>query len=177
MDNHSQCFRRVFCGSFFLEFEYNGFMNSGSEAETLIQIRPFSELSTEELYEILKARVDVFVVEQNCPYPELDGKDRSAVHFFRKAEDGTILSYLRLYEAGAGMIQIGRVLTRVRGKNYGRQLLHAAVEYAEQHWPDRTVMVEAQTYASGFYEKEGFRVCSEEFLEDGIPHVRMERAA
>ena len=140
-----------------------------------ITVKPFAQLSNEELYAILKARVNVFVVEQECPYPELDGKDQEAVHFFLPDEAGTVLAYLRVYENEAGAMQIGRVLTTVRGASYGRRLLHRAVAYLEETAPGKPVVLEAQTYAIGFYEKEGFVVSSEEFLEDGIPHVKMVR--
>ena len=140
-----------------------------------LKIKPFAQLSREELYAILKARVDVFVVEQQCPYPELDGKDLTAVHFFRQDDDGQVLAYLRVFENLDGDMQIGRVLTTVRGKSYGRTLLHAAVRYLEETAPQKQIVLESQTYAVGFYEKEGFAVCSDEFMEDGIPHVKMVR--
>lgn len=140
-----------------------------------IEIRRFNELDLRDLYEILRARVDVFVVEQNCLYPELDGIDYDAIHMFMKDESGTVISCLRIFENRNGELQIGRVLTRKRNAHLGQEILHAAVEYIDHIYPGRPIVLEAQTYAIGFYEKEGFRVISEEFLEDGIPHVKMQR--
>ena len=157
---------------FFTGVDYNRHMEDRE-----IRIRRFDELDQRDLYEILRARVDVFVVEQNCPYPELDGIDYDAIHLFRKDESGTVISCLRIFENRLGELQIGRVLTRKRNADLGREILHAAVEYIDDIYPNRPVVLEAQTYAIGFYEKEGFRVISEVFLEDGIPHVKMRRDA
>ncbi len=155
---------------FFFGLLYNEHMNCSE-----IQIRKFDQLKLKELYEILKARVDVFVVEQECTYPEIDGIDYYAVHFFQTDEKGTVISYLRIFENVHGEIQIGRVLTRIRKKSLGRKILHAAADYITKTYPHRTIVLEAQTYAIGFYAKEGFRVVSEVFLEDGIPHVKMQK--
>ena len=135
----------------------------------------FEELTVFELYEILKLRNEVFVVEQNCVYNDIDGIDPKAIHLWLE-EDGSLLSYLRVFPVTdqENTAQIGRVVSASRGKGYGRILLHEAVKTAEEILHAERLVLEAQTYAVGFYEKEGFAVCSDEFLEDGIPHVKME---
>ena len=144
-------------------------------------IKTFSGLTAAELYEILRTREAVFIVEQTCPYPEADGRDYDAVHYFYREPDGRVAAYLRLYpKAGEpGTIQVGRVVTAgtARGTGLGRRILHEGVRYAIEKMGAERLYLEAQTYAVGFYEKEGFSVCSGEFLEDGIPHVRMRREA
>ena len=144
-----------------------------------LYIKSFPELTTEELYEILRTREAVFIVEQRCPYPEADGKDYEAMHLYYRDDDGRVVAYLRLYEKKdePGTIQVGRVVTAVRGVGLGRRILHDGVTYAIDHMGARHLYLHSQVYAKGFYEKEGFAVCSEPFLEDEIPHVQMRRDA
>ena len=139
--------------------------------------KTFPELSAEELYEILRTREAVFIVEQNCPYPEADGKDYGAVHLFYRGEDGRVKAYLRVYPKSdePGTVQIGRVVTTERGVGLGQRILQDGVAYAVGRMGAESLYLEAQVYAVGFYEKEGFAVSSGEFLEDGIPHVQMRR--
>lgn len=142
-------------------------------------VKTFDKLSAAELYEILRLREAVFIVEQNCPYPEADGKDPEAVHLWYAGEDGRVAAYLRLYQKKdePGTVQVGRVVTlaAVRGTGLGRRLLHEGVGYAAREMGAERLYLEAQVYAVGFYRKEGFEVTSGEFLEDGIPHVQMRR--
>lgn len=133
----------------------------------------FSELSTAELYEILRARVNVFVVEQNCPYPELDGIDYNSLHVYYE-DNAKPLAYLRAYEMAPGVVRMGRVLTVERGTGLGGKLLKEGIREIREKFSPERIYIEAQSYAIGFYQREGFVVCSEEFLEDGIPHVKME---
>ena len=144
-------------------------------------IKTFPELTSAELYEILRTREAVFIVEQDCPYPEADGRDYDAVHYFFLENDGRVKAYLRLFPKPdePGTIQVGRMVTAgsVRGTGLGRRLLHEGVQYAIEKMGAERLYLEAQVYATGFYQKEGFAVCSGEFLEDGIPHVRMRREA
>jgi ElaA protein len=142
-------------------------------------IKHFDELTPRELYEILRTREAVFIVEQNCPYPEADGQDPEAVHLWTATPEGRVNAYLRLYPKAdePGTVRIGRVVTTERGIGLGRQILHEGICYAVARMGARELYLEAQVYAIGFYRKEGFEVCSEEFLEDGIPHVRMRRKA
>lgn len=136
----------------------------------------FEELTLEELYEILRLRVDVFVVEQHCPYPELDGKDQQALHVFAK-EDGILQAYLRVLQPGVSFPEasLGRVISRKRRQGLGTQLLEQGLQAAEEWLGKVPIRIEAQTYAKGLYEKFGFRQISGEFLEDGIPHIQMLR--
>jgi len=138
-------------------------------------IKSFNELTTSELFEILRVRCAVFIVEQNCPYQDIDEIDRRALHvFLRDGEE--IAAYLRIFEKDAQRVQIGRVLTTRRGKGYGAAVMRAGLDALQSYFTQPEIYLEAQTYAVGFYEKFGFSVCSDEFLEDGIPHVEMTRA-
>lgn len=139
------------------------------------QCRSFQELTVDELYEILKARCDVFIVEQNCPYPDIDGLDRESLHLFARLPDGSVTACLRLFPriGEPGVAQMGRVLTTRRGEGLGRELLRRGINAAFADPDCREIYLEAQTYAAPFYAREGFRICSEEFTEDGIPHVGM----
>ncbi len=140
-------------------------------------VKHFNELTTHELYEILKTRSEIFVVEQDCVYQDLDDNDQDAMHVFCWNEDGRVAACLRVFmrDAAAGVAQIGRVVTLVHGKGLGGEILHKAVEIAIDHYSANKIYLEAQQYAIGYYQKEGFEVVSEPFLEDGIPHVKMER--
>ena len=136
--------------------------------------KTFKELTTEELYEILRVRAEVFVVEQNCVYQDLDEKDQESLHLFYEVS-GRIQAYLRIFMKNPDekLVQIGRVLTTARGIGLGGRILQDGLREAKRHFKAREVYIEAQCYATGYYEKAGFRVTSDEFLEDGIPHVEM----
>ena len=139
-----------------------------------LHIKRFGELTAAELYRLLKLRVDVFVVEQNCPYPELDDLDQGALHLWLEDERG-ILAYLRVLDRGAESeyVSIGRVVARERRRGLGTRILRAGLRAARERFGAEAVYLEAQTYAVGLYEKQGFRIISDEFLLDGIPHVKM----
>lgn len=134
----------------------------------------FSELTTQELYELLRVRSDVFVVEQDCVYQDLDYDDQPALHLWLTEED-RIVALCRVCPAGTHMeeVSIGRVITTVRGKGYGRQIMLAGIEAAKEHFGAKRMDIEAQEYAKGFYEQVGFRQSSEPFILDGIPHIKM----
>ena len=137
------------------------------------QLKHWRELTRDELYDLLAARTAVFVVEQHCPYQEVDGLDRQAWHLFARDQAGRIRACLRVLEPEEGTARIGRVLTVDRGSGLGRALLERGIAAA---WAAgaRRICLEAQSYAQGFYEKLGFcRTPRPEFLEDGIPHVEM----
>lgn len=136
-----------------------------------IFVKTFEELDINELYEILKLRVDVFVVEQSCPYPEIDGNDKDAFHIFGK-EDGEIGAYARIYKED-GEIHLGRVIAKERRKGHGNLILNEAIKAAKKFYQAKQIHIEAQTYAISFYEKAGFVKTSEPFLLDGIRHVKM----
>lgn len=147
-----------------------------------LESKLFDELSTRELYEILRARSAVFVVEQSCPYQDIDGVDYRSLHVFYEQEDGQVAAYLRAFwkEPAEGLstdvVQMGRVLTVRRGEGLGGRILKDGIEQIRLKFNPKRIFIEAQCYARGFYEREGFAVCSEAFLEDGIPHVGMELA-
>ena len=139
-------------------------------------IKHFNELTNDELYDILKARVDVFVVEQKCPYPEIDGKDKNAYHIFLRDERG-ISAYLRVLDRGVSFSEpaLGRILTTRRGEGLGALIVREGIRFAEEKPGAEKLRIEAQIYARGFYEKLGFRQCSEPFMDDGIEHIEMIR--
>ena len=137
-------------------------------------IKRFEELRLDELYQLLKLRVDVFVVEQHCPYPDLDNRDQKALHMMLRDEEG-IEAYLRIMDRGAvsEYVTIGRVIAVKRRCGLASRLLQEAIKAAEDYFNADQIYLEAQVYARGLYEKQGFRQISEEFLEDGIPHIGM----
>lgn len=135
--------------------------------------KEFDKLTTTELYEILKARSAVFVVEQQCIYQDLDDLDYRSLHLFYR-DQTAVAAYLRAFYKEKDVVQIGRVLTVKHGAGLGGRILHEGLKQVREKLPCRKIYIEAQSYAIGFYEREGFRVTSEEFLEDGIPHVQME---
>lgn len=145
-----------------------------------------ADLTPDQLYRVLKLRVDVFVVEQNCPYPELDGRDLEpgARHLWLEADGPPsaepaigapqALAYLRLLEEPGGGFRIGRVCTAraARGRGYSRRLMEAALVEVGR----ADCVLDAQTYVADFYASFGFEPQGAEFIEDGIPHVRMRRS-
>ena len=137
-------------------------------------VKHYSDLTADELYDILHVRVLVFVVEQKCPYEEVDGRDRQAYHVFLRDETG-IKAYLRVLDRGVSFeeVSIGRVLTTERRRSYGHKILDAGIAAAREKYGAETVRIEAQTYARKLYEDHGFRQDGEEFLEDDIPHIPM----
>lgn len=135
-------------------------------------IKPFDKLTTQELFHIYKLRVDVFVVEQQCPYHEIDDIDLISYHIYLQNDNSFILAYCRLYKQ-ENTFHIGRVIATVRRKGYGTQIMKAAIEFAEKTLHADSIIIEAQTYAKNFYEKLGFVQTSEPFEEDGIPHIQM----
>ena len=136
----------------------------------------FNDLTAKELYEILRLRVDVFVVEQKCSYSEVDGKDLDAWHLWFEDEDG-FAGYLRLLAPGVSFKEasIGRVIAKKRRCGIGSKLMQAGIEKMKEIYGDTDIRIEAQVYAREFYEKAGFVKVSEEFLDDGIPHIEMLR--
>lgn len=137
--------------------------------------KTFDELTNRELYEILRAREAVFVVEQHCPYYDIDGLDYPSLHMFYKDDDGAVQACLRIFEKvdEPGTMQIGRVVTVARGVGLGGKILHRTVQWVRDNTEAKGIYLEAQQYAIGYYGKEGFKVTSDPFLEDGIPHVQM----
>ncbi|WP_064691705.1 GNAT family N-acetyltransferase [Rhizobium aegyptiacum] len=143
-----------------------------------VDLRTFDELSARELYDLLRVRVDVFVVEQNCPYPELDGKDIDALHL-RLLEGTQLLGAVRIlkpYEP-QDPSKIGRVVVSPahRGKRLGNALMREAITACERLHPENPIALSAQAHLRRFYESFGFVGTAQEYLEDGIPHIDMIR--
>ena len=138
-------------------------------------IKNFYDLTLDELVKIYQLRVAVFVVEQNCAYQEIDDLDKYCVHICFW-EDGKLQAYFRVIPQGvlSDNVHIGRVISIKRRCGLGTQLLNAGIEYAKDVFKAEKIIVEAQVYARKLYEKCGFVQVSEEFLEDGIPHINME---
>jgi len=140
------------------------------------KLKTFDQLTTTEMYNLLSLRTAVFVVEQNCPYQELDGKDQVAQHLWLENEAGEVVALCRLLPQGFSFAEasIGRELVNpaYRGENWGRALVKAALEVLQQAGED-AVTIEAQYYLRDFYRGFGFVENSEPFDEDGIKHVNM----
>lgn len=140
-------------------------------------IKTFQELTPGELYSYLQLRVNTFIVEQTCPYPELDGYDTDSLHL-AYIENGELLSYARILPPGIkyGRTSIGRVIVhqKARGRGLAKQLMQVSIEAIEERWPGE-IQLQAQTYLRNFYGSFGFKEVSEEYDEDGIPHVDMVR--
>ena len=137
-------------------------------------VKKFNELTVEELYEILRLRAQVFVVEQNCAYQDLDEIDKEAYHLYLK-DGGEILAYLRVIDKGKRLdeVSIGRVISLRRHQGLGSALMAEGVKVAREKFGAKVIKIGAQLYAKPFYEGCGFRQISEEYLEDGIPHIYM----
>ncbi|MCR1975207.1 GNAT family N-acetyltransferase [Clostridium sporogenes] len=140
------------------------------------KIKKFNELTVEEIYEILKIRNEVFIVEQECPYEDCDGKDKNAYHLFYM-EEGKVISYLRILEKGLSYdeISIGRVLVNkdYRGKGLARKSILQAIYFIRNDLKENSIRISAQHYLMDFYKSFGFEPVSEVYLEDNILHIEM----
>tara|TARA_R110000772_G_C13158657_1_gene425748 strand:- start:155 stop:595 length:441 start_codon:yes stop_codon:yes gene_type:complete len=144
-----------------------------------IVVKYFEELNTKELYELLQLRSEVFVVEQDCVYLDVDGKDERALHIMGW-EDEMLVAYARCFKAGDYFDEasIGRVLVRenYRKLNYGHQITDAAIQAIKSKYKANTIKISAQVYLVMFYESHGFKTIGDRYMEDGIPHIAMVRA-
>ena len=140
------------------------------------KIKRFEELTTTELYEILRVRAEVFVVEQTCIYQDLDEKDKRAYHLYCE-ENGKVKAYLRILDKGVSYseISIGRVLTTEnnRRKGLAREMMEKAIDFIGKELGENQIRISGQLYLQVFYESLGFQTVSEMYLEDDIPHVEM----
>ncbi|MDF1694747.1 MAG: GNAT family N-acetyltransferase [Saprospiraceae bacterium] len=141
---------------------------------------PFYKLTLDQLYEILKLRQEVFVVEQNCPYLDTDDKDQVSYHILGKDDHGVLQAYTRIVPPGVsyeGYSSIGRVITSeaIRGKKMGNPLMQFSIDHCEKQWPQHAIKLSAQTYITKFYANLGFKTVGQEYLEDDIPHIAMIR--
>jgi len=139
-------------------------------------LKAFDELSTKELYAILKERTNVFVVEQNCPYLEVDGKDEASYHLFKEV-NGDIAAYLRILPPGVSYTEssIGRVLVKkeYRGQGLAYEMMQKGIDFIHNELQHRDIKIQAQDYLRAFYGSFGFKAVSDVYLEDNIPHIDM----
>ncbi len=142
------------------------------------KIKRFNEFSLQELYQTLQLRSEVFVVEQNCVYQDIDGKDEKALHLLGIYE-GNIVAYARLFAPGYYFEEsaIGRVVIndKYRDRKWGHGLIEAAITGIKEHYNTNAITISAQLYLKKFYESHGFVQVGEGYLEDDIPHIRMKR--
>lgn len=152
-----------------------GLTKAGEGSAVELNVKTFGQLSGREVYEILKARSAVFMMEQRIYYLDMDDTDYDSLHLFYE-EGGRVTAYLRAYrvEGDGEAVHIGRVLTVDHGRGLGGKFLTAAIAALRERTGCRYIRLDAQVPVVGFYEKYGFRVTSGEFLEAGIPHVKME---
>lgn len=150
-----------------------------SNQNRAVIIKTFEQLNKAELYEIIQLRIAVFIIEQDCPYQDLDGMDDQGLHMWIE-EAGEIVSYLRINPAGTRFTEpsLGRIVTQMtyRNKGLGEILINKAIEEVCKDKPT-AIRISAQSYLENYYEKFGFIKCSEEYLEDNIPHIEMLRDA
>ncbi len=141
-----------------------------------IEVKEFNELRLEELYEIFRLRSEVFVVEQECIYNDIDGKDLDSVHIMIK-DEGRMQAYLRVIKQGVSYedCSIGRVLVakEARGKGLARRIVSEGIRHITKVWNEKRITIGAQEYLKGFYESLGFKGMSDVYMEDGIPHMDM----
>lgn len=140
-----------------------------------LKVKFFEELTAAELYEILKSRAEVFMLEQNIQCLDMDDIDYKSIHCFFQ-ENNRVTAYLRAYNKNdnTDIVHIGRVLTLRHGIGLGRELMIESIQAIKEKTPCQKICMDAQKHAVGFYEKLGFEVTSGEFLEEGIVHVAME---
>jgi ElaA protein len=142
------------------------------------QIKRFNELSTQELYELLQLRAEVFVVEQNCVYQDVDGKDQKALHVLGYFEDN-LAAYTRIFNKGDYFEEtsIGRVVTspKYRAMKFGHDLMQVSIDAVEENFNETAITISAQEHLEKFYNAHGFIKSSESYLEDDIPHIQMKR--
>ncbi|MDG2195073.1 MAG: GNAT family N-acetyltransferase [Polaribacter sp.] len=142
-------------------------------------VKTFTQLTTTELYEILQLRSEVFVVEQDCVYQDVDGKDQKALHVFG-FKNSKIVAYTRIFKPGDYFkkASIGRVVVakKERADGYGHELIKASIQAVQEKFTTLEIIISAQTYLKKFYETHGFIKVGEEYLEDGIPHIEMKKS-
>ena len=144
-----------------------------------VTVKPFEAFEIDELYDVLQLRSEVFVVEQDCVYQDMDGKDRKALHVIGRNEQGNVVAYTRVFNAGDYFekASIGRVVVAkdARAFGYGHDIIKASIDAIEEKYQKKTIKISAQTYLRKFYNAHGFTQIGEEYLEDGIPHIAMIR--
>ena len=136
----------------------------------------YQQLSKEKLYQIIRLRLEVFVLEQNCIYQDLDNKDQKAIHLVGE-EEGKVIAYTRLFKKGDYFenASIGRVIVKKesRKKDYGKIIMQKSIEELKNEYNEENIEISAQKYLIKFYDDLGFKKIGEEYLEDNIPHIKM----
>ncbi len=142
-----------------------------------LEIKSYEQLSLDEFHDIIALRIAVFVIEQDCPYQELDGKDKKSFHLIARNEENKIVGTARIIPSGISYpeISIGRVVTSSESRKLklGHTIMENALAFIDQKWKNEPVKLSAQTHLTHFYEKHGFQSTGKEYLEDGIPHTEM----
>lgn len=140
-----------------------------------IEVKTISDLTAQEFCQIAQERIKVFVVEQNCSYQEIDELDEAAYHLLLKDDQNNLVGYTRIINKNAKPITFGRVLVpkQYRSHQYGRLLVQATIEKAQELFPNQSIQIQAQAYLENFYHSFGFEPISDVYLEDGIPHLNM----
>ena len=141
-----------------------------------IKVKKFNELSIQELYSLLKLRSEIFVVEQDCVYQDLDGKDAKALHVIG-INNNEVVAYTRIFKPGDyfDIASIGRVAVHkdYRKFGYGKDIMQASINAVNEKFKEQQIKISAQTYLDKFYTELGFKAIGEGYLEDGIPHIQM----
>lgn len=141
-----------------------------------ISIKTYNELTLDELHDILQLRAEVFVVEQDCVYQDIDGKDRKALHIIGSINN-QIIAYTRCFEPGMYFVEaaIGRVVVSKpnRKDGYGHRIMEASIKAIQDRYKTTLIALSAQTYLESFYQTHSFTSVGESYLEDGIPHIKM----
>ncbi len=143
-------------------------------------VKTFDELTAVEMYEMLRLRSEVFVVEQDCVYQDIDNKDQKAYHVLGYKED-ILVAYSRIFDSGYyfDLPSIGRIVVKEdeRKFKYGHELVSHSIDYIQQNFTEKNILISAQTYLRKFYNSHGFQQQGEGYLEDGIPHIKMLRTS
>ena len=174
MQHNIEKYGFTYCGIIYLANGDERLAYQKLNDKPVLHQKSFQELTLDELYELLRVRSEVFVVEQDCVYQDLDNDDQKSIHLWLTIA-GKVVALARVCPAGTHMqeVSIGRVITTERGKGYGNQIMLHAIEAAKEHFGAKQIDIEAQEYARGFYEGVGFRQSSDTFILDGIPHIKM----
>ena len=140
-----------------------------------VEVKTLSEMTAQEWCRLAEERIKVFVVEQECPYQEIDEQDFQAHHLMLKDDQGHLVGYTRIMAKDSSHATFGRVLVlkQFRGHEYGRQLVQATVDETKRLFPNKTIQIQAQAYLKEFYASFGFKPISDVYLEDNIPHLDM----
>jgi len=141
------------------------------------QFKHYNDLLLNEFHDILALRIQVFVVEQNCPYQELDGKDKKSYHLICRNGKGDVVGTMRILPPGVGFeeVGLGRIVLAEseRGVQQGHEMMKEAMTFSKEEFGDVAIKLSGQKHLEGFYNKHGFQSTGKEYLEDGIPHVEM----